>query len=81
MYFSEEEVGMRAHWWHIIYLVIPDNLNPAYASNATIWVTGNDNDDNGGTGMPDEADYNVLIATTLATGIGMPYAVLFQVSR
>lgn len=61
-------------------IVIPDNLNPEYASNGTIWVTGNYNEDNDGTGVPDVNDVDMLIVTTMATGVGMPFAGLFQVS-
>ncbi len=78
--FLEEEIGIRAHWWHILFIVIPDNLNPAYASNGTIWVTGDDNEENNGTGVTDPDDSDLRLITTLATGIGMPFAALYQVS-
>ncbi len=61
-------------------IIIPDNLNPAYASNGTIYITGNDNEENEGTGIPDRDDSDMRMITTLATGVGMPFAVLFQVS-
>ena len=77
--FTEEEIGVRSHWWHILLVVIPDNLNPAYATNATIWITDMDNEDSDGTGVPDRFNYNVILISTLATGIGMPFAALFQV--
>ncbi len=60
-------------------VMIPDNLNPAYASNATIYITGGHNDDNGNTGVPDQDDDDLMIISTLATGVGMPMGVLFQV--
>ncbi len=60
-------------------VVIPDNLNPAYANNATIWVTGNSNESGDGTGIPDVVDVDMDIITTLSTGVGMPFAALYQV--
>ncbi len=60
-------------------VVIPDNLNPAYAKNATIYVTGNSNESGSGTGVPEPDDFNMGLVTTLATGVGMPAAALYQV--
>ncbi len=60
-------------------VVIPDNLNPAYANNATIWITGGSNESGDGTGVPGQDDLDMEIITTLSTGIGMPFAGLFEV--
>ncbi len=75
----EAEVGVRSLWWHIMIVIIPDNLNPAYASNGTIYITGSDNEDGDGTGVPDQHNEDMAIISTLATGVGMPMAVLYQV--
>lgn len=61
-------------------LVIPENLNQAYSTNATVFVDGHTNEANDGTGMPSLDDDSLLEITTLATGIGMPMAILYQVN-
>ena len=79
---TEEEVGERHVWWHILMIIMPHNLRPEmqYQSNAYIWITHNTNTRNENTGMPDTDDEYIIQTAALATGIGMPAALLFQVS-
>lgn len=72
-------MGVRSHWWHILILIIPENLNPDYASNMTVYVTGNHNSDSDDTGMPDHTDVDLFLCSTLATGARMPVGVLYHV--
>ncbi len=73
-------MGERAHWWHVLIVIVPDNLNPAYSTNSFLYVTGNRNTDSDGTGMPGQTDDDLTVATTIATGVGMLGAAVFQVS-
>ncbi len=74
-------MGERSLWWHVIIVIIPDNLNPAYADNAFLYVTGHRNTDDGGTGMTGKDDDDLVVAVTMATGNGMPAAAVYQVKR
>lgn len=78
--FIEEEVGERHLWWHVIVVVIPDNLRTDYQSQGYIYVSKNDNSRNDGTGMPNgNDDETVIESSTIATGVGMPIAICYQV--
>ena len=78
--FLEADVGIRAHWWHVFIVIIPENMHPDYESHGVIWVVDGKNTDNGGTGMPDFDNEYLIAATIISTGIGVPSALLFQVS-
>ena len=60
-------------------VIIPDNLRTDYQSNGFIWVTHNSNTRNGYTGLPDMDDEYIHQTAAIATGVGMPAALLFQV--
>ena len=76
---TEEDVGIRTHWWHIFMVIIPDNLNPAYERHSIIWVTHGKNTDNGNTGLPDEHDEYLVSGIIWATTVGLPVGLIFQV--
>lgn len=79
-FFAEEEVGERNLWWHIFLVIIPNNLRQDYQSNGYIYVSGGSNTRDDGTGMPNiNDDDNLFEASAMATGIGLPVAVLYQV--
>ncbi len=80
MFFIEDYVGERSHWWHVLFVIVPDNLNPAYATNSFLYITGNTNDDDEGTGMPSQDDYGLNLASTMATGAGVIAAAVYQVN-
>ena len=55
-------------------------MRPEYQSSAVIWVVDGKNTDDGDTGMPDLDSQYVIAATTMATGVGVPNVLLYQVS-
>ena len=78
---TEEEVGERHLWWHVFVVIIPENLRDDYKTHGYIYVSKNDNSRNDGTGMPDgNDDETITEASTMATGVGMPVAICYQVS-
>ena len=62
-------------------VIIPENLRPEYRSHGYIYVSLYDNTRNNGTGMTDgNDDYTIIEASTMATGVGMPVAICYQVT-
>lgn len=70
------EFSDRYVWTHQLLVVVPNNLNKNYTSNAALWITGGDNDN---PGMPQEWDEDVLVCAALATDSGTICATLYQV--
>lgn len=65
----------RSVWWHMMVIIVPSNLNPAYAKNATLYITGLSNEGS----WPDNTDEDLVNTATLAMGIGTIAATLYQV--
>ena len=71
-------MGDRYIWWHVLYVIVPSNLNPAYSSNATLWIGGNSNTGSDFTGVPGDTDNELLFSAEFACGLGMVAGTLFQ---
>lgn len=63
----------RSLWWHILVVIIPDNVD--WAQNATLWITGWSNDSN----MPTNKDEDIILSAALAMGTGTITGALFQI--
>ena len=63
-------------WWHILVVVVPDNLQ--HTSNGVLWITGGDNKITS-TPIPNAKDEDVNIAAYLACHSGIVSAALYQV--
>ena len=64
----------RSEWWHILVVVVPDNLSTT--DTTLLWIGSGDNNDP----LPDLADYDLLVAGGIATTNNVVTAALFQVS-
>ncbi len=60
-------------------VIVPDNLKEDYASTGGVYVTGSMNEYNDETGIPLPTDSHIKFVSSLATGVGMPFAALLQV--
>lgn len=69
---TEADVS-RSIWWHIIVVIIPDNVD--WKKNATLWITGWNND----SGLPTNKDEDIVLASALAMGTGTITGALFQI--
>ena len=75
-------MGERHNWWHLLLVIVPENLRADYESHGYIWVAGKTNDrmSTGVPGMPDQDDSKIIEGSAIATGIGIPVGVLHHVS-
>ena len=64
----------RSEWWHILVVIIPDNLTST--DTTMLWMTDGDNHDDF---QPDLSDYNLLAAGEIAAANGVVTSSLFQV--
>ena len=64
----------RSEWWHILVVVVPDNLSTK--DTTLLWIGSGGNNDP----PPDLADYDLLVAGGIATTNKVVTAALFQVS-
>ena len=69
---SEADVD-RSIWWHILVVIIPDNVD--WKKNATLWINGRSNDSN----MPTNKDEDIVLSAALAMGTGTITGALFQI--
>ena len=59
-------------WWHMMVVIVPNEIK--YKNNATMWVTG------GGMGGPPSKDSeDIVLAASLAMGMGVITGSLFQI--
>ena len=63
----------RSEWWHILVVVVPDNLSTT--DTTLLWIGSGGNNDP----LPDLADYDLLVAGGIATTNQVVTAALFQV--
>ena len=70
------EDSSRSIWWHQLVVIVPSNLNPEFSKNATIWLTGGNNEVSG---WPDNHDEDIATTAALAMGNGIITAALYQV--
>ena len=63
----------RSEWWHILVVVVPDNLSTM--DTTLLWIGSGGNSDP----LPDLADYDLLVAGGIATTNKVVTAALFQV--
>jgi len=61
-------------WWHIMVVVVPEQLEVYDTS--MLWITDGDNSDDF---IPDLTDYNMLVVADMATSSKMVCAALFQI--
>ena len=65
----------RSEWWHILVVVVPDNISTV--DTTLLWIGSGGNSDP----LPDLADYDLLVAGGIATTNNLVTAALFQVVR
>jgi len=70
---TPEQVS-RSEWWHILVVIIPDNLTST--DTTMLWMTDGDNH---GDFQPDLSDYNLLAAGEIAAANGVVTSSLFQI--
>ena len=70
---SEEDTSCSL-WWHVMAVIVPDNITCPDCSG--IWITGGDNDG----GIPKPTDEDIVVAASLAVSTGSVVTSLFQVS-
>ena len=63
----------RSEWWHILVVVVPDQLSTR--DETLLWIGSGGNKDP----LPDLADYDLLVAGGIATTNHVVTAALFQV--
>jgi len=63
----------RSEWWHILVVVVPDNLSTM--DTTLLWIGSGGNSDP----LPDLADYDLLVAGGIATTNKVVTAALFQI--
>lgn len=66
----------RPIWWHILVVIVPDNLASEHNDTAAVWITGGNNE---GNPIPSADDEDILVASELAVGAQMVVASLFQI--
>ena len=64
---------MKSIWWHMMVVIVPDEVK--YTSNATMWITGWSN----GASLPNNKDEDIVLAASLAMGMGTVTGALFQI--
>jgi len=69
----DESIVSRSIWWHMLVVIVPDQIN--YEANGTLWITGGSNENP----MPSSTDEDILLSAELAMGIGAVTGALFQV--
>jgi len=62
-------------WWHILVVIVPSEVN--YQANATLWVTGGNN--NYPMGLPTNMDEDIWASASLAMNSGTITGALFQI--
>lgn len=62
-------------WWHVLAIIVPDNLSDKASSYCGLWVTGGKN--NGA--LPQVTDEDMLVSGALAVGQGVIVGSLFQI--
>ena len=60
-------------WWHIMAVIVPDNVTCLDCS--SIWITGGENDGS----LPKPTDEDIVVTAALATTTGAVSTALFQV--
>lgn len=65
----------RSIWWHMLVIIVPNNLIHENALNGTMWVTGGSNEN---TVWPTVEDEDIIIASSIAMSTGTISAAIFQ---
>lgn len=65
-------------WWHIVVVIIPDNLRNADqgAEKGFLWLTGGKND---GSGIPSQDSQDVIVTADVAMATGTIGAAVLQI--
>ena len=62
MHFFLDFLDSTRHlWWHILVVIVPPEVD--YSNTPFLWITDGDN---GNDAIPDELNYNLLIAADIA---------------
>ena len=64
---------MKSLWWHYLVVIVPNEIK--YPNNGTLWITGGSN----GNSLPTAHDFDIVLAASLAMGMGTITGSLFQI--